>query len=135
VFSTCLSSMTPYRIPTNCGSRSSARDTYALGTPAHVLHHVSTQWLKHGAVEGCTRGRFFVDTEETSSHRIRRIHWQHANRAVVEPRATPGRRRRGLFRSSVSCVNDRVGGEASILARALMARTEGGQKRVRRKCL
>ena len=28
-----------------------------------VLHHVSTQWLKHGAVEGCTRGRFFVDTE------------------------------------------------------------------------
>ena len=28
-----------------------------------VLHHISKQWLKHGAVEGCTRGKFFVDTE------------------------------------------------------------------------
>ena len=28
-----------------------------------VLHHISKEWLKHGAVDGCTRGRFFVDTE------------------------------------------------------------------------
>jgi len=28
-----------------------------------VLHHVAKQWLKHGAVEGCTRGRFFVDND------------------------------------------------------------------------
>lgn len=28
-----------------------------------VLHHISRQWLKNGAVEGCTRGKFFVDTE------------------------------------------------------------------------
>ena len=28
-----------------------------------VLHHISKQWLKHGAIEGCTRGKFFVDTE------------------------------------------------------------------------
>ena len=27
-----------------------------------VLHHISKQWLKNGAVEGCTRGKFFVDT-------------------------------------------------------------------------
>ena len=28
-----------------------------------VLHHISKEWLKHGAVDGCTRGKFFVDTE------------------------------------------------------------------------
>jgi pimeloyl-ACP methyl ester carboxylesterase len=28
-----------------------------------VLHHVSKEWLKHGAVEGETTGKFFVDTE------------------------------------------------------------------------
>lgn len=28
-----------------------------------VLHHISKQLLKHGAVEGFTNGRFFVDTE------------------------------------------------------------------------
>ncbi len=28
-----------------------------------VLHHVSKEWLTHGAVEGFTNGRFFVDTE------------------------------------------------------------------------
>jgi len=28
-----------------------------------VLHNISKQWLKHGAVEGFTNGRFFVDTE------------------------------------------------------------------------
>ncbi len=28
-----------------------------------VLHHISKQWLKHGAVEGYTTGKFFVDTE------------------------------------------------------------------------
>jgi pimeloyl-ACP methyl ester carboxylesterase len=26
-----------------------------------VLHHISKQWLKHGAVEGYTTGKFFVD--------------------------------------------------------------------------
>ena len=30
-----------------------------------VLHHISKQWLKHGAVEGFTTGSFFVDTEGT----------------------------------------------------------------------
>jgi len=30
-----------------------------------VLHHISKQWLKHGAVEGFTSGTFFVDTEGT----------------------------------------------------------------------
>jgi pimeloyl-ACP methyl ester carboxylesterase len=28
-----------------------------------VLHHISKQWIKHGAVEGYTTGKFFVDTE------------------------------------------------------------------------
>jgi pimeloyl-ACP methyl ester carboxylesterase len=28
-----------------------------------ALHHISKEWLKHGAVEGHTSGRFFVDTE------------------------------------------------------------------------
>jgi len=28
-----------------------------------VLHNISKQWLKHGAVEGFTNGSFFVDTE------------------------------------------------------------------------
>jgi pimeloyl-ACP methyl ester carboxylesterase len=28
-----------------------------------VLHHISKQWLKHGAVDGYTTGKFFVDTE------------------------------------------------------------------------
>lgn len=28
-----------------------------------VLHHISKQWLKHGAVEDRTNGTFFVDTE------------------------------------------------------------------------
>ena len=28
-----------------------------------VLHHISKEWLTHGAVEGFTNGRFFVDTE------------------------------------------------------------------------
>ena len=28
-----------------------------------VLHHVSKQWIKHGAVDGYTTGKFFVDTE------------------------------------------------------------------------
>jgi pimeloyl-ACP methyl ester carboxylesterase len=28
-----------------------------------VLHHVSKEWLKHGAVDGHANGRFFVDTE------------------------------------------------------------------------
>ena len=28
-----------------------------------VLHHISKDWLKHGAVEGFTNGRFLVDTE------------------------------------------------------------------------
>jgi len=28
-----------------------------------VLHHISKEWLKHGAVEGFTNGSFFVDTE------------------------------------------------------------------------
>src|SRR6266446_2002512 len=28
-----------------------------------VLHHISKEWLTHGAVEGLTTGRFFVDTE------------------------------------------------------------------------
>ena len=28
-----------------------------------VLHHISKQWLKHGAVEGYATGKFFVDTE------------------------------------------------------------------------
>ncbi len=28
-----------------------------------VLHHISKEWLKDGAVEGFTNGRFFVDTE------------------------------------------------------------------------
>src|SRR3989454_9244199 len=28
-----------------------------------VLHHISKEWLKHGAVEGFTNGVFFVDTE------------------------------------------------------------------------
>jgi pimeloyl-ACP methyl ester carboxylesterase len=28
-----------------------------------VLHHISKQWLKHGAVEGATTGKFFVDVE------------------------------------------------------------------------
>lgn len=28
-----------------------------------VLHHISKEWLKHGAVEGHTNGRFFVDIE------------------------------------------------------------------------
>jgi len=28
-----------------------------------VLHHISKQWLTHGAVEGLTNGSFFVDTE------------------------------------------------------------------------
>ena len=28
-----------------------------------VLHHISKEWLNHGAVEGFTNGRFFVDTE------------------------------------------------------------------------
>ena len=28
-----------------------------------VLHHISKEWLKHGAVEGYTTGRFSVDTE------------------------------------------------------------------------
>ncbi len=28
-----------------------------------VLHHISKEWLTHGAVEGFTTGRFFVDTE------------------------------------------------------------------------
>ena len=30
---------------------------------AKVLHHISKQWLKHGAVEDFTNGRFYVDTE------------------------------------------------------------------------
>lgn len=30
---------------------------------AKVLHHISKQWLKHGAVEEFTSGRFFIDTE------------------------------------------------------------------------
>ena len=30
-----------------------------------VLHNISKQWLKHGAVEGFTTGSFFVDTEGT----------------------------------------------------------------------
>ena len=30
-----------------------------------VLHHISKQWLKHGAVEGFTIGTFLVDTEGT----------------------------------------------------------------------
>ena len=28
-----------------------------------VLHHISKEWLKHGAVEGYTTGVFSVDTE------------------------------------------------------------------------
>ncbi len=28
-----------------------------------VLHHISKEWLEHGAVEGFTNGSFFVDTE------------------------------------------------------------------------
>jgi len=28
-----------------------------------VLQHISKEWLKHGAVEGFTNGRFLVDTE------------------------------------------------------------------------
>ena len=28
-----------------------------------VLHHISKEWLTHGAVEGFSNGRFFVDTE------------------------------------------------------------------------
>ena len=28
-----------------------------------VLHHISKQWLKHGAVEGYLTGRFFVDAD------------------------------------------------------------------------
>jgi len=28
-----------------------------------VLHHISKEWLKHGAVDGCARGKFFVDTD------------------------------------------------------------------------
>lgn len=28
-----------------------------------VLHHISKEWLEHGAVEGFTSGTFFVDTE------------------------------------------------------------------------
>jgi len=28
-----------------------------------VLHHISKQWLKHGAVEGFTNGKFFIDRE------------------------------------------------------------------------
>ncbi len=28
-----------------------------------VLHHISKEWLNHGAVEGFTNGRFFVDRE------------------------------------------------------------------------
>jgi len=30
---------------------------------AKVLHHISKQWLKHGAVEEFTSGRFFIDAE------------------------------------------------------------------------
>jgi pimeloyl-ACP methyl ester carboxylesterase len=30
---------------------------------AKVLHHISKQWLKHGAVEEFTSGRFLIDTE------------------------------------------------------------------------
>ncbi len=32
-------------------------------TQHKVLHHISKEWLTHGAVEGFTNGRFFVDTE------------------------------------------------------------------------
>ncbi|HXL33324.1 MAG TPA: hypothetical protein VN953_00240 [Gemmatimonadales bacterium] len=28
-----------------------------------VLHHISKEWLKHGAVEGLTNGIFSIDTE------------------------------------------------------------------------
>ena len=28
-----------------------------------VLHHISKEWLKHGAVEGFTNGKFFIDRE------------------------------------------------------------------------
>jgi pimeloyl-ACP methyl ester carboxylesterase len=30
-----------------------------------VLHHISKEWLKHGAVGSYTRGKFFVDTDGT----------------------------------------------------------------------
>ena len=30
---------------------------------AKVLHHISKQWLKHGAVEDFTSGKFFIDAE------------------------------------------------------------------------
>jgi hypothetical protein len=28
-----------------------------------VLHRLSKQWLKHGAIDGLTSGRFFVDRD------------------------------------------------------------------------
>ena len=30
---------------------------------AKVMHHISKQWLKNGAVEDQISGKFFVDTE------------------------------------------------------------------------
>ena len=32
-----------------------------------VLHRLSKQWLKHGAIDGNSNGKFFIDTEGNSS--------------------------------------------------------------------